>query len=137
MKEKEKKLASMEQENKTHEINGRTVGKMSETLSSSYNFVGEKDGIENISTICIVNGNDNGKGGGGGGSSTGGNVTSDVVLPQSVLDKLYHTYSIKQRRAGLIWYLVASILFDIWSLIIPQGQTIGALGKILIKFCIY
>lgn len=52
-----------------------------------------------------------------------------VVLPDVVLDKLYQSYSVKQRRAGLIWFLVASILFDIWALLIPKGQCIEAMGK--------
>lgn len=56
-------------------------------------------------------------------------AASTVNLPDSVLNKLYHSYSIKQRRAALIWFLFASIFFDIWSFVIPHEQCIEALGK--------
>ncbi|XP_055849197.1 adenylate cyclase type 3 [Episyrphus balteatus] len=62
-------------------------------------------------------------------------IGGGVVLPDVVLNKLYQSYSVKQRRAGLIWFLVASILFDIWALIIPQGQCIEAMGVTSLVLC--
>uniref|UniRef100_A0A1B0GLG2 Adenylate cyclase type 3 n=1 Tax=Lutzomyia longipalpis TaxID=7200 RepID=A0A1B0GLG2_LUTLO len=58
------------------------------------------------------------------------NIASDILLPDSVLDKLYQNYSIKQKRSGLICFLFTSILFDLWAIAIPQGQTYGSLGCI-------
>ncbi|GAB0096782.1 Adenylate cyclase [Sergentomyia squamirostris] len=58
------------------------------------------------------------------------NIAADVLLPDSVLEKIYQNYAIKQKRSGLICFLLTSILFDIWALFIPQGQTIASLGCI-------
>lgn len=58
------------------------------------------------------------------------NITSDILLPDSVLEKLYQNYSIKQKRSGLICFLLTSILFDLWAIAIPQGQTYGSLGEV-------
>lgn len=38
------------------------------------------------------------------------------------LEKLYQTYSVKQKRAGLECFLFASILFDIYMLAVPSGK---------------
>ncbi|XP_064553900.1 adenylate cyclase type 3 isoform X2 [Drosophila montana] len=55
----------------------------------------------------------------GGVGITGGGV---VILPQHVLNELYHNYSIKQRRSGLKWFLFAALLFNIWTIFIPWEQ---------------
>ncbi|KAH8409996.1 hypothetical protein KR009_003788 [Drosophila setifemur] len=55
----------------------------------------------------------------GGVGITGGGV---VILPQHVLNELYHNYSIKQRRSGLKWFLFAAVLFNIWTIVIPWDQ---------------
>ncbi|XP_023160505.1 adenylate cyclase type 3 isoform X2 [Drosophila hydei] len=57
----------------------------------------------------------------GGVGITGGGV---VILPQHVLNELYHNYSIKQRRSGLKWFLFAAILFNIWTICIPWEQAL-------------
>ncbi|KAH8375071.1 hypothetical protein KR093_002621, partial [Drosophila rubida] len=55
----------------------------------------------------------------GGVGITGGGV---VILPQHVLNELYHNYSIKQRRSGLKWFLFAAVLFNVWTICIPWEQ---------------
>ncbi|XP_017858082.1 PREDICTED: adenylate cyclase type 3 isoform X1 [Drosophila arizonae] len=55
----------------------------------------------------------------GGVGITGGGV---VILPQHVLNELYHNYSIKQRRSGLKWFLFAAVLFNLWTICIPWEQ---------------
>ncbi|XP_034118205.1 adenylate cyclase type 3 isoform X1 [Drosophila albomicans] len=55
----------------------------------------------------------------GGIGITGGGV---VILPQHVLNELYHNYSIKQRRSGLKWFLLAAVLFNFWTICIPWEQ---------------
>lgn len=62
----------------------------------------------------------------GGVGITGGGV---VILPQHVLNELYHNYSIKQRRSGLKWYLFAAVLFNIWTICIPWEQALPTRGK--------
>ncbi|XP_022208137.1 adenylate cyclase type 3 isoform X2 [Drosophila obscura] len=57
----------------------------------------------------------------GGVGITGGGV---VILPQHVLNELYHNYSIKQRRSGLKWFLFAAVLFNVWTICIPWDQAI-------------
>ncbi|XP_016988235.1 adenylate cyclase type 3 isoform X1 [Drosophila rhopaloa] len=57
----------------------------------------------------------------GGVGITGGGV---VILPQNVLNELYHNYSIKQRRSGLKWFLFAAVLFNIWTIGIPWDQAV-------------
>ncbi|XP_016964213.1 adenylate cyclase type 3 isoform X1 [Drosophila biarmipes] len=57
----------------------------------------------------------------GGVGITGGGV---VILPQQVLNELYHNYSIKQRRSGLKWFLFAAVLFNIWTIVIPWDQAV-------------
>ncbi len=53
-----------------------------------------------------------------------------ITLPSNVLEKLYQRYSIKQRRAGLECFLAASVLFDLWAIFIPQGQSWESLGNL-------
>lgn len=56
-------------------------------------------------------------------------ASAETTLPDTVLATLYHRYSIKQRRAGLECFLAASILFDLWAIFVPQGQSWDSLGK--------
>lgn len=44
------------------------------------------------------------------------------------LEKLYQTYCIKQKRAGLECFLVTAILFDIYVLTVPSGQDLIIFG---------
>lgn len=64
------------------------------------------------------------------------NITPDNIddVSNKVLEKLYHRYSIKQRRAGLGCFLAASILFDLWAIFVPQGQRLESLGKVKLFF---
>ncbi|XP_058057684.1 adenylate cyclase type 3 [Anopheles bellator] len=55
-------------------------------------------------------------------ASTGG-----VLLPGAVLDKLYQSYALKQKRVAFVCYLIASILFDIWAIAVPQGQSVESI----------
>ncbi|KFB39059.1 AGAP009315-PA-like protein [Anopheles sinensis] len=51
-----------------------------------------------------------------------------VLLPDAVLDKLYQRYALKQKRVALACYLIASILFDIWAIGVPQGQSVESIA---------
>lgn len=51
-------------------------------------------------------------------------------LPDSVLEKLLSSYSLKQKRSALVVFLAASILFDLWAIFVPQGQSTENLGKL-------
>lgn len=65
------------------------------------------------------------------GDNGGNNITPNIDdVSNKVLEKLYHRYSIKQRRAGLGCFLAASILFDLWAIFVPQGQRLESLGKV-------
>lgn len=57
------------------------------------------------------------------------NLSADVSLPAEVLEKLYQSYTIKQKRDGLSSFLIASIMFDLWAIIVPQGQRMESLCK--------
>ncbi|XP_058824460.1 adenylate cyclase type 3 [Topomyia yanbarensis] len=48
--------------------------------------------------------------------------TSSELLPDDVLEKLYQSYALKQKRVAFGCYLAASILFDLWAILVPQGQ---------------
>lgn len=61
-------------------------------------------------------------------------LSADVSLPADVLEKLYQSYAIKQKRDGLSSFLVASIMFDLWAIIVPQGQRLESLGEFLEPF---
>ena len=54
-------------------------------------------------------------------------VSGGIALPDDVLEKLYRSYSLKQKRSGLICFIAASILFDLWAIVI--GQSLESLGK--------
>lgn len=56
-------------------------------------------------------------------------LSADVSLPPEVLEKLYQSYAIKQKRDGLSSFLIASIMFDLWAIIVPQGQRLESLGE--------
>lgn len=62
---------------------------------------------------------------------------SGVVLPDDVLEKVYQSYSLKQKRAGLKCFLLASLMFDIWAIFIPQGQSWEAIGKPNCKYVLW
>lgn len=55
--------------------------------------------------------------------------TGGVLLPDAVLDKLYQSYALKQKRVAFACYLIASILFDVWAIAVPQGQSVESIGK--------
>lgn len=52
-----------------------------------------------------------------------------AALPDDVLEKLYRSYSLKQKRSGLTCFIVASIVFDCWAILVPQGQSVESLGE--------
>ena len=56
-------------------------------------------------------------------------ASKSVSLPDSVLEKIYRSYSLKQKRSALVTFLIASILFDVWAIFIPQGQSLESLGE--------
>lgn len=61
--------------------------------------------------------------------STATTISTDVSLPNEVLERLFQRYSIKQRRAGLECFLVTSVLFDLWVIFVPQpGQRFEIIG---------
>lgn len=64
-------------------------------------------------------------------SSVAGLSSGPTSLPDDVLEKLYRSYSLKQKRSGLTCFIVASIVFDLWAIVVPQGQSIESLGKII------
>lgn len=51
-------------------------------------------------------------------------------LPDDVLEKLYRSYSLKQKRSGLACFIAASIVFDLWAIIVPQGQSVETYGEL-------
>ncbi|XP_050076662.1 adenylate cyclase type 3 [Anopheles maculipalpis] len=84
---------------------------------------------------------------GGINQATVGGGGAGVLLPDAVLDKLYQSYALKQKRVAFACYLIASILFDIWAIAVPQGQsvesivvtsvflTINIVLAIVLRFC--
>lgn len=61
---------------------------------------------------------------------TGTNLpTSSVLLPDDVLEKLYQSYALKQKRVAFGCYVAASILFDLWAILVPQGQGWESVGE--------
>lgn len=53
------------------------------------------------------------------------------------LERLYQSYSVRQKRAGLECFLVAAVLFDVYMLVIPSGQDLtifGAMSGFLVSF---
>lgn len=54
------------------------------------------------------------------------------------LEKLYQSYSVKQKRAGLECFLITAVLFDIYMLVIPSGQDLtifGVMSSFLVLNC--
>lgn len=54
------------------------------------------------------------------------------------LEKLYQSYSVKQKRSGLECFLITALLFDIYMLIVPSGQDLlifGVIGSFLLMNC--
>lgn len=70
-----------------------------------------------------------GDGNGNGNESKPTAISSDVSLPNEVLERLFQRYSIKQRRAGLECFLATSVLFDLWVILVPQhGKSVENIG---------
>lgn len=63
---------------------------------------------------------ENGDGNGNGNETKPTAISSDISLPNDVLERLFQRYTIKQRRAGLECFLATSILFDLWVIFVPQ-----------------
>lgn len=55
--------------------------------------------------------------------------TQDITLADDVLEKLYQSYALKQKRPGLGCFLAASILFDLWAIFIQHGQSWEIIGE--------
>lgn len=68
-------------------------------------------------------------------SSTVPGLTGPVSLPDDVLEKLYRSYSLKQKRSGLTCFIIASIVFDLWAILVPQGQSAESLGEFTTRTC--
>lgn len=62
-------------------------------------------------------------------SSSVAGVPGPASLSDDVLENLYRSYSLKQKRSGLNCFIGASIVFDLWAIVVPQGQSIESLGK--------
>jgi hypothetical protein len=58
---------------------------------------------------------------------------ASASLPDSVLEKLYRSYALKQKRSALVTFLIASLLFDLWAIFIPQGQSVENLGESILQ----
>lgn len=82
--------------------------------------------MANESTLAVSK---NGKKSSDSGGEEKATLSADVSLPADVLESLYQSYAIKQKRDGLSSFLVASIMFDLWAIIVPQGQRLESLGK--------
>lgn len=52
-----------------------------------------------------------------------------VTLPHSVLNNLFTTFYVNQRREALKWFLAAYLCFSIYTLGIPADQTIQNRSK--------
>lgn len=55
------------------------------------------------------------------------------------LEKLYQSFSVRQKRAGLESFLLTAILFDVYMLIVPSGQDVvvyGVMGTFLLMNCL-
>jgi hypothetical protein len=62
-------------------------------------------------------------------SSVAALSSGPTSLPDDVLEKLFRSYSLKQKRSGLTSFIVASVVFDLWAILVPQGQSAESLGK--------
>lgn len=117
----------------------------------------EKTNANGNGCAADTKGNDDNSDGGGGGdsetiaangpnandskrptaASTATAISTDVSLPNEVLERLFQRYSIKQRRAGLECFLVTSVLFDLWVIFVPQpGHSFERIGM-LCKLCLF
>lgn len=57
-------------------------------------------------------------------STAGQNIPStDITLQNDVLEKIYRSYSLKQKRSGMNCFMAAAILFDLWAIFIPANQS--------------
>lgn len=52
-----------------------------------------------------------------------------VILPDSVLNNLFTTFYVNQRREALKWFLLAYLCFSIYTLGIPADQPIQYRSK--------
>jgi hypothetical protein len=68
-------------------------------------------------------------------SSSVAGLTGPTSLPDDVLEKLYRSYSLKQKRSGLTSFIVASIVFDCAAILVPQGQSVESLGELIYIIC--
>lgn len=59
-----------------------------------------------------------------------------VNLPNSVLNKLFTTFYVNQRREALKWFLSAYLCFSIYTLAIPADQAIQNRSKYNFYICI-
>ncbi|XP_019870532.2 adenylate cyclase type 3 isoform X2 [Aethina tumida] len=60
------------------------------------------------------------------------------TFTDSSLERLYQSFSVKQKRAGLECFLIAAILFDIYMIAVPSGQDLfifGFMGAFLVMNC--
>lgn len=68
-------------------------------------------------------------------------ISSDVSLPNDVLEHLFQRYSIKQRRAGLECFLATSILFDLWVIFVAlqdkSSENIGMYAQVIMSILIF
>ena len=56
-------------------------------------------------------------------------------LTDDALEKLYRSYSLKQKRSGLSCFIVTSVVFDLWAIVVPQGQSVESLGELISFTC--
>lgn len=59
-----------------------------------------------------------------------GLTSGPTHLPDDVLEKLYRSYSLKQKRSGLVCFIAASVVFDLWAILVPQGQSVETYGEL-------
>lgn len=58
-------------------------------------------------------------------------ISSDISLPNDVLERIFQRYSIKQRCAGLESFLITSVLFDFWIICtVQQDRNYDNIGKL-------
>lgn len=63
-------------------------------------------------------------------SSSVAGLPGPASLTDDALEKLYRSYSLKQKRSGLSCFIVGSIVFDLWAIVVPQGQSKESLGEL-------
>lgn len=57
-------------------------------------------------------------------------ISTDVSLPNDVLERIFQRYSIKQRCAGLESFLITSVLFDFWVICaVQQDNNYANIGE--------